>query len=53
LAELDQKTLKVGIYSFPAWGSAFKKVSVEIGQQVRLLYPWVRHLTGLLLPLSD
>jgi len=25
LVELDQKTLKVGIYSFPAQRSAFKK----------------------------
>jgi len=25
---------------------------VEIGQQVHLVCPWTRHLTGLLLPLS-
>jgi len=25
LAESDQKTLKVGIHSFPAWRSAFKQ----------------------------
>jgi len=51
LAESDQ-TLKVGIYSFLAWRSAFKRVSVEIGRQVRLLCPWTRYLTGLPLPLS-
>jgi len=27
-------------------------VSMEKGRQVRLLCPWARHLTGLLLPLS-
>jgi len=26
LAESDQKTLKVGIHSFPAWCSAVKRV---------------------------
>jgi len=31
---------------------AFKRVSVEIGQQVCLFCPWARHLTGLPLPLS-
>jgi len=48
LAESYQRTLKVGIHSFPAWRSAFKKVSVEIGRQVRLLCPWARHLTDCL-----
>jgi len=51
-AESDQKTLKLGIHSFPAGRSALKRVSVEIGQQVRLLCPWARHLTELPLPLS-
>jgi len=45
--------LKGGIYSFPAWRSAFTRVNVEIGrQQVRLLCPWVRHVMKLPLPLS-
>jgi len=44
MAESDQNTLKVGIHSFPAWRSALKRVSVEIGQQVRLLCPWARQL---------
>jgi len=52
LANSDQKTLKVGIHNFSAWRAAFKRVSVEIGRQVRLLCPWARHLTGLSLPLS-
>jgi len=47
LAELDQKTLKVGIHSFPAWHSAFKMVSVEIDWQVHLLCPWASHLMEL------
>jgi len=34
-AESDQQSLKVGIYSFPAWRSAFKRVSVD---------PRARHL---------
>jgi len=50
--ESDQMTLKVGIHSFPAWRSAFKRVSVKIGRQARLLCPWARHLTGLPLPVS-
>jgi len=41
-----------GIHSFPAWRSAFKRVSVEIGRQVRLLRPWARNLTELPLPMS-
>jgi len=48
----DQKTLKVGIHSFPARRSAFKREGVEIGPQARLLCPWGRHLTKLPLPLS-
>jgi len=43
LAESKQNTLKVGIHSFHAWRSAIKRVSVEIGRQVRLAYllcPW-------------
>jgi len=44
LAESNQKTLKVGIYSFSSWRSAFKRVSVKISRQVRLLCPWARHL---------
>jgi len=52
MAESDQKTLKLGIHSFPAWRSALKRVSVKIGRQVHLLCPWIRHLTGLPLPLS-
>jgi len=51
LAELDQKILKDGIYSFPAGRSALKRNSVKIGRQVRLLCPWARQLTGLPLPL--
>jgi len=47
MAESDQKTLKVSIYSFSVWRSAFSRVSVEIGRQVRLLCPWTRHLTRL------
>jgi len=47
MAESDRKTLKVGIYSFPARCSAFKRVSVKISRQVRLLCPWARHVTGL------
>jgi len=43
----DQKALKVSIHSFPAWRSAFKRLSVEIDRQVRLLCPWARYLTGL------
>jgi len=50
-AKFDQKTLKVGIHSFPAWSSAFKRVSVKIGWQV-CLCPWARHLMELSLPLS-
>jgi len=34
------------------WLERVKRVSVEIGQQVRLLHPWARHLTGLSLPLT-
>jgi len=52
LAESDQKTLKVGIHSFPARRSAYKRISVEIGWQVRLLCPWARQLKGLSLPLN-
>jgi len=37
VTESDQKFLKVGIHSFPARRSAFKRVSVEIGRQVRSL----------------
>jgi len=44
--------IKVGIHSFSAWRSAFKRDSVKIGRQVRLLCPWARHLTELPLPLS-
>jgi len=40
------------VHSFPTWRSAFKRVSVEIGRQVRLLCPWTSHLTGLPLSLS-
>jgi len=29
-----------------------KRDSVDIVRQIRLLCPWTRHLTGLLLPLS-
>jgi len=36
-------------YRFPAWRSAFERVSVERGTQVRLMYPWARQLTELLL----
>ena len=43
LVESYQKTLKNGIHSFPVWRSAF---SVACGEQVRLLCPWARHLTG-------
>jgi len=32
--------------------NAFKRVSVKIGRQTRLLCPWARHLTGLPPPLS-
>jgi len=39
-ATSDQNTLQLGIHSFPAWLLAFRRVSVEIGRQVRLLYPW-------------
>jgi len=35
------------IHSFPAWRSALKRVSVEIGRQVHLLCSWARHLIGL------
>jgi len=52
MAGSDQKTLKVSIHSFPAWRSTFKRVSVEMGQQVRLLCPSARHLTRLPLSLS-
>jgi len=38
-ARSDQKTLKVGMHSFPALRSAFKRVSVKVGPQVRLLCP--------------
>jgi len=37
LADADQKTLKVGIHSFPAWRSALERDSMKIGRQVRLL----------------
>jgi len=44
---------------FKSWHSqlpfltfSIKRVSVEIGLQVRLLCPWARHLTGLPLPSS-
>jgi len=43
----DQKTLKVGIHSFSAWRLAFKRVSVKISRQVRLLCPWVKALNGI------
>jgi len=35
-----------------AAGGLFKRVSVEIGQNVCLLCPWTRHLTGFPLSLS-
>jgi len=44
LAELDQKILKVGIHSFPAWRSALKRISTERGRQVRLWCPWATHI---------
>jgi len=52
LAESNQKTLKVGIYSFPGWFSAWERDSVKIGRQVRLLGLWARHVTGLPPPIE-
>jgi len=52
MTESDKKTSKVGIHSFPASRSIFKRVSVEIGRQVHLLCPWAKNLKGLSLPLS-
>jgi len=52
LAMSDQKTLKVGTHSFPAWRSAVKRDSMKIGRQVRLLWYRARHFTGLPLPLN-
>jgi len=51
-SESNQKSLKVGIHSFPAWRSALKRASVKIGRQVRLFCPWARYLTGLPLRFS-
>jgi len=50
MIESDQKTLKVGIHSFPALRLAIKRANMKIGRQVRLLCSSARHLTGL--PLS-
>jgi len=53
MAESYQKTLKVDIHSASLFDVQDKKRdSVKIGRQVRLLYLWARHLTGLPLLLS-
>ena len=46
LVESYQKNFKNGIYSFPAWRSAFMGRLWKTNRQARLLCPWARHLTG-------